>query len=128
MTQYYLEGITILLVMYQFALSSMYIYKDESFFNTPAHIKLHAALWSAGRNEIYIIQSSTRTDIINARKPAMVQNGHLSLENLLLASTSTIEGINEERFSAYLFGNGTFWEQPLFTESIDEKIVHTYFY
>ncbi|MBN8876774.1 MAG: N-6 DNA methylase [Sphingobacteriales bacterium] len=96
--------------------------KPNNFFNTEEHIKLHAALWSAAKNEIYIINSTDRQDIVNARKPAELKNdGNLSVENLLLASSIAIQGINKEKFSAYLFGSGTFWEQPEFERKLDEK-------
>ena len=96
--------------------------KQNSFLNSPEHIKLHAALWSAGRNDIYIIKCPSRVDIINARKPATIgTNGILTIENLILASSTAINGINEQQFSAYLFCNGTFWDQPEFEKKIDEK-------
>lgn len=96
--------------------------KANHFFNTEEHIKLHAALWSAAKNEIYVISSPSRQDIINARKPAELKNdGKLSVENLLLASSTAVEGINKQKFSAYLFGSGTFWEQPEFEKNLDEK-------
>lgn len=96
--------------------------KVNTFFNSPEHIKLHAALWSAGRNEVYVINCHSRIDIINARKPANVEeNGSLSIQNLILASSAAVNGINEQQFSAYLFCNGTFWEQPEFEKDLDEK-------
>ncbi len=98
--------------------------KDPNFFNSDEHIKLHAALWSAGKNEVYIIRSASRVDIINARKPAQPDhNGVLSIdvENILLASSEALNGINEQQFSAYLFCNGTFWEQTEFEQSLDEN-------
>jgi len=96
--------------------------KDDAFFNSNEHISLHAALWSASKNEVYIIKSSTRIDIINARKPTEPdQNGTLTVENTILASSIAVKGINEKLFSAYLFSNGTFWEQKEFEKSLDEK-------
>ncbi|MES2108771.1 MAG: N-6 DNA methylase [Bacteroidota bacterium] len=96
--------------------------KDDDFFNGDHHIKLHAALWSAGKNEVYVIKSPSRLDIINSRKPAeLTGSGDLSIENLVLASSTSIEGINEKLFSATLFSNGTFWEQPEFEQKLDEK-------
>jgi hypothetical protein len=56
--------------------------KTESFFNSKEHKELHAALWSEGKVEIYIIQSSTRIDIINARKPAKrISNENLEIDD-----------------------------------------------
>lgn len=96
--------------------------KDDNFFNSQEHIKLHAALWSAAKNEIYIIISTTRIDIINSRRPAeLVNTGELSIENLILASSNAIEEINSNLFSASVFGNGAFWEQPEFESKLDEK-------
>lgn len=94
--------------------------KENDFFNSPEHKALHAALWSAGKNEVYIIQSKTRIDIINARRPAEVINKELNLENLRLAS-SAINEFNDQRFSAYLFGSGSFWEQTEFGNELSEK-------
>lgn len=95
--------------------------KDESFFNSLEHIKLHAKLWSSGKNEVYIILSKTRIDIINARKPAeVVDDKKLSVKNLALVSTA-LESFNSQKFSAYLFGSGTFWEQAEFENKLDEK-------
>ncbi|MBK8429235.1 MAG: hypothetical protein IPL27_26250 [Lewinellaceae bacterium] len=44
----------------------------DTFFNTELHKKLHAALWSSGKTEIYIIQGKTKVDIINARNQLSV--------------------------------------------------------
>src|SRR5882672_10589460 len=97
------------------------IFKEADIpFNSPDHIALHAALWSAGKNEIYIIEGKTRVDIINARKPAQEgDDKKLSISNLKLGEV--LKGENDIKFSAYLFGNGTFWEQTEFNEKLDEK-------
>ena len=97
--------------------------RPNLFFNSEEHIKLHAALWSAGRNEIYIIQSESRIDIINARKPAeLTRENDLILDNLILTSSSALESFNDQRFSAYLFRSGTFWEQvDFYNKGRDEK-------
>ena len=96
------------------------IFKEEDvLFNSPDHIALHAALWSAGKNEVYIILGKTRADIINARKPAESANKKLSINNLKLGEV--LKGVNDERFSAYLFGSGTFWERSEFSGKLDEK-------
>ena len=97
------------------------IFKEEDYaFNSEEHKRLHAALWSSGKNEIYIILGKTRIDIINARKPAEAKGKDLSLENLRLV-TSALKGFNDQRFSAYLFGSGTFWEQTEFEDQVNEK-------
>jgi type I restriction-modification system DNA methylase subunit len=96
--------------------------REDDFFNSKEHIELHAALWSAGKNEVYIIKSPSRLDIINARKPAeLSRSKELSIENIVLASSTAIRGINETLFSASYFSNGTFWEQPEFEQKLDEK-------
>ena len=96
--------------------------KDDNFFNSQQHIKLHAALWSAAKNEVYIIISPTRIDIINSRRPAeLVDKCELSIENLILASGEVIEDINSQLFSASVFGNGSFWEQSEFENKLDER-------
>lgn len=96
--------------------------KNDGFFDSAEHIKLHAAIWSAGKNEVYVIKGETRIDIINARKPAESNHeNNLSIESLVLASSRAINGIQEELFSAKLFGSGTFWDQPQFEEKIDER-------
>lgn len=96
--------------------------KEDSFFNSKEHIELHASIWSAGKNEIYIIQGKTRLDIVNARKPAeVVSNNSLTLDNLVLASSLAIGEFNDQRFSAHLFGTGTFWEQSGFRKDSEDK-------
>ncbi|MCY1662585.1 Eco57I restriction-modification methylase domain-containing protein [Chryseobacterium sp. SL1] len=98
-------------------------HKDDTYFNSKEHIELHASLWSAGKNEVYIIQGTTRVDIINARKPAeVVDKTNLTLSNLVLASSSALQQFNDIRFSAHLFGNGTFWEQREFSEKSGDGI------
>jgi hypothetical protein len=97
------------------------IFREEDFpFNSNEHKKLHASLWSSGKNEIYILLGKSRIDIINARKPADVKNNTLDISDLRLVS-EVINDFNNERFSAYLFGTGTFWEQTEFKDKIDEK-------
>lgn len=94
---------------------SLYIYqKENDFFNSQEHKDLHAKIWSAGDIEVYVIISTTRIDIINARKPTEVaKNKQVDVENLRLIS-NVLEQFNDQRFSALEFGNGTFWEQPDF--------------
>jgi type I restriction-modification system DNA methylase subunit len=95
----------------------------ESFFNTKEHKELHRALWSAGRNDIYIIQTPTRIDIINARRPAEVnQEKELTLKsNYLHLAKGLLEKFNDLRFSTHLFSSGLFWEQPDLANAIDEN-------
>ncbi len=79
--------------------------------NSKQHFDIHAALWSEGKIDIYIIlKGNTRLDIYNVKKPAEKIGEKLSLESLILASDS-LRTINKVRFSAKLFGQGTFWEQ-----------------
>ena len=93
---------------------SLYIYeKDNDFFNSPSHKELHAKIWSAGDIDVYILISTTRIDIINARKPAEIKIDVLDLENLRLIS-AVLEQFNDQRFSAFEFIRGTFWEQADF--------------
>lgn len=83
------------------------------------HHEVHAALWSEGKVDIYIIlKGNSRLDIYNVKKPAEKIENQLSLKNLLLASDS-ITNLDEERFSARLFGQGTFWEQKENKHHID---------
>jgi hypothetical protein len=96
------------------------IFKEEDIeFNSEKHIQLHAQLWSAGRNEVYIILGKSRIDIvINARKPAEQGEGDkLSVEKLKLGEV--LKGQIDDKFSAYLFGSGTFWEQSEFQSQLD---------
>jgi len=97
--------------------------KEVNFFNSKEHKELHAALWSAGKTEVYVIQSDNRIDIINARKPAKrVSNTDVTIEDkdLVLGRVKeALEAFNDRRFSAHLFGSGTFWEQSEFQEKID---------
>ena len=117
--RYYIEGESL---PYKSEPAVCILNKDKNFFNSDEHIKLHAILWSSTKHEVYIINAQDRMDIINARKPAEIDSQkELSIANLILASSTAIGGINEQRFSAYLFCNGTFWEQPEFEKSIEEK-------
>lgn len=97
--------------------------KEVNFFNSKEHKELHAALWSAGKTEVYVIQSDNRIDIINARKPAKrVSNTDVTIDDkdLVLGRVKeALEAFNDRRFSAHLFGSGTFWEQSEFQEKID---------
>lgn len=98
--------------------------KSDNYFNSELHIELHAKLWSAGKNEIYIIKGKTRIDIINARKPAEVfkegREKKQTIEPLLLAK-GAIDTFDFKQYSAYLFETGTFWEQNTFKNKIDEQ-------
>ncbi len=91
---------------------SVCIFLEEQIpINSKKHYEVHAALWSEGKIDIYIIlKGNSRLDIYNVKKPAEKIDNDLSLQNLLLASDSIIN-LNKERFSAKLFGQGTFWEQ-----------------
>lgn len=99
----------------------LYIFYDENDslpINSEKHKKLHAKIWSAGEIDVYFIVSKTRIDIFNARKPAqkIEETQNLSLEDLRLVS-NTLNEFNDQRFSAIVFGKGTFWEQEDFFNS-----------
>ena len=91
---------------------SVCIFQEEQIpINSERHFEVHAALWSEGKVDIYIIlKGNTRLDIYNVKKPAEKVGEELSLKNLVLASES-IKSLDKVRFSAKLFGQGTFWEQ-----------------
>ncbi len=95
-------------------------HQSDFFFNTEPHKDLHAALWSAGKTEIYVIKGETQVNIINARKPAKRVGNDVSLddEDLLLVQEAIVM-FDDARFSAHLFGSGTFWEQSEFQDKID---------
>ena len=81
--------------------------------NGREHKKVHAALWSEGKIDIYIIQGITRLEIFNARKPALrTGDGGTTLDSdTLRLAASALDEVDTNRFSARLFGTGTFWEQ-----------------
>lgn len=89
-------------------------------YNSEEHLRIHAALWSEGKVDVYIIYGKTRIDIYNARRPAEKTSEGLSVEKLFLAS-EIIDQINKSRFSAHLFGTGTFWEQKEFRDQLSIK-------
>lgn len=92
--------------------------KPDYYFNSEEHKKLHAKLWSSGKNEIYIIIGQTSIDIINARRPAEVnKSNELSMESLRLASES-IELFNNTKFHVDIFNKGIFWEQSEFQNKV----------
>lgn len=94
--------------------------KGDSFFDTPEHKELHAALWSAGKIDIYIILGETQIDILNARRPAKRVKNDVSLQgNDLVLTREAIEDFDRSKYSAHLFGSGTFWEQSELQEKID---------
>ena len=94
--------------------------KSTDFFNSQSHKDLHAALWSEGKIEVYIIQTSNRIDIINARKPAKKLNhNEVIIDESLKLASEVLGKFNDRKFSAHLFGNGTFWEQKEFKEELD---------
>lgn len=104
----------------------VYIYeREDSFFNSEEHKKLHAEIWSAGDIDVYFIVSKTRIDICNARKPAEVkvskETFELTVETLGLVS-SALEQFNDQRFSAIVFGKGIFWEQADFFHPQNNKL------
>jgi hypothetical protein len=95
-------------------------HKSDGFFNTEPHKTLHAELWSAGKTEMYIILGETRVDIINARRPAKRDGKDVTLDHKDLAlARKAIQNFEDARFSAHLFGSGTFWEQSDFQDKID---------
>ena len=101
----------------------LYIYNevDELQINNEKHKELHAKIWSAGEIDVYFIVSKTTIDIFNARKPADVvkDTQELNLANLRLVSVA-LGKFNDQRFSAIVFGKGTFWEQEdFFNDEID---------
>ncbi|MBC8231979.1 N-6 DNA methylase, partial [bacterium] len=103
----------------------LYIYngKDELRINSEKHKELHAKIWSAGDIDVYFIVSKTRIDIFNARKPAEVQKKgtqELNVENLCLVSEA-LKKFNDQRFSAMVFGKGTFWEQEDFFDDNNKQ-------
>lgn len=96
--------------------------REDNFFNTDEHIRLHAALWSSGRTEIYVIISKLRINVINVRKPAHVNRDKtIDLQELILVSAEAVKALDDARFSAYLFESGTFWEQEEFQTKVDVK-------
>ncbi len=95
--------------------------------NSFEHEKIHAALWSEGKTDIYIILGAEdRIDIFNSRKPAAKKGGKLNLEMLRLAG-GAIKEIERQRYSARLFETGTFWEQEGFENNLsisDSPYIH----
>lgn len=93
--------------------------RDDAFFNSPDHVKLHATIWSAGNNEIYIIKGQTRIFVLNGRLPAEPdKEKKLSIEEVCLANQA-LKDYDHARFAAHLFGSGTFWEQRGFEKKLD---------
>jgi type I restriction-modification system DNA methylase subunit len=103
----------------------LYIFYNENEdlgINSEKHKKLHAEIWSAGEIDVYFIVSKTRIDIFNARKPAQIveDTRDLVLDDLRLVS-NTLQDFNDQRFSAIVFGKGTFWEQEDFLDPDGDK-------
>jgi hypothetical protein len=102
---------------------AVYIFNTkDTFFNTEHHKTLHAELWSAGNAEIYILLGDTRIDIINARKPAKQEGKDVTLDDESLHwAADAMKEFEYAKFSAHLFGSGTFWEQADFQNKIDSN-------
>ncbi|MEH3113195.1 HsdM family class I SAM-dependent methyltransferase [Pedobacter terrae] len=93
--------------------------RDDSFFDSAEHIRLHATLWSAGNNEIYIIKGQTKIFVINSRLPAEPnEKNELSVKSICLVNQA-LKDYDHARFAANLFNSGTFWEQRGFQEKLD---------
>ncbi|MFK7949023.1 MAG: class I SAM-dependent DNA methyltransferase [Saprospiraceae bacterium] len=94
---------------------------ENTFFNSELHKQLHAALWSAGRNEIYVLRSQTRLDILNARKPAAkLGDNDVTLESKdLLLVEKSLAKYEAFKYSTHLFQSGLFWEQDDFKSRIE---------
>jgi hypothetical protein len=95
--------------------------KNDIIINNEKHKKLHAKIWSSGEIDVYFIVSKTEIHIFNARKPAEVkEKKELDLKNLILVSKALKE-FDDQRFSAIVFGKGTFWEQDDFKNELKEE-------
>lgn len=93
--------------------------REDSFFDSAEHIKLHAKIWSAGNNEIYIIKGQTKIFVINSRLPAEPnEKNELSVKSICLVNQAS-KDYDHARFAANLFNSGTFWEQRGFQEKLD---------
>lgn len=80
--------------------------------NSQAHKEVHAALWSEGRVDVYIIKGKTFIDIYTARQPAeKTETGDITISEALKLAQLALGQLDASRFSARLFGTGTFWEQ-----------------
>ena len=89
--------------------------KDEDFINSKQHIDLQAKIWSASEVDVYFIINTTNIHIFNARRSAQAnKKDELNICDLCLISEA-VEQFNDQRFSAYLFTTGTFWEQDIFS-------------
>ncbi|MEQ9049461.1 MAG: N-6 DNA methylase, partial [Marinoscillum sp.] len=101
---------------------SVCIFKVEDVpLNSQKHKDIHAALWSEGKIDIYIIiHSNTRLDIYNVRQPAAVKKGEngLSVDSLKFTSQA-LEELEKKQSAAHLFGTGTFWEETEKLNSIN---------
>ncbi len=100
---------------------ALYIFERQNDLSQEDHEDLHAKIWSAGDVEVYFVLSKTRIDIFNARKPAEVRDGqNLDLTSLRLVRDA-LEGFDNQRFSAEVFGKGVFWEQEDFSNQLKEE-------
>lgn len=99
----------------------LYIYnREDNFVNSEEHINIHAKIWSAAEIDIYFIINKTKIHIFNARRPIEANtDGVLNVKNLCLVSEA-VQQFNDQRFAAYLFSNGAFWEQESFFDTKNE--------
>lgn len=106
-----------------FSIPSVCIFNQaDNFFNTEKHKQLHAEIWSASNTEVYVLLGETRVDIINARRPAKREERDVTLDdNTLRLASSAIASFEAAKYSAHLFGSGTFWEQADFQHKIDSN-------
>lgn len=92
---------------------SVVIFEDSKVpVNSQTHKDVHAALWSEGRVDVYIIKGKTSIDIYTARQPAeKTESGGIVISEKLKLAQLALGKLDASRFSARLFGTGTFWEQ-----------------
>ncbi|MCC5944087.1 MAG: N-6 DNA methylase [Bernardetiaceae bacterium] len=102
---------------------SVYIFEREAMPDEQPLSALHAKIWSAGEVEAYMIIDKIRVEIINARRPAEIDEKKLSIKNLKLCSEA-LASFNDQRFSAHIFGKGLFWEQEDFIESKKKSVFY----
>lgn len=98
---------------HQTAIPQVYIY-DNSLdrLTDEEHTEIHKKIWTSGIVPVYYIFDKTQVRIFDARKPVEDKNRIQTVRDIecipLVAKAHELY----EKYSAKLFANGTFWEQP----------------
>ena len=74
--------------------------------------EIHRKIWSSDIVSIYYVIDRTQVRVFDARKPVRYKGEHMSVDAFETLDLVTEAQEQYQKYSAKLFENGTFWEQP----------------